>query len=798
MALEHLTYKCRGTHLRSNTTVADSNKETCACRPPPPVLKVKLREREGKTERHRERSSSDRGTNMAGVTRKVLVLALIGVATAAYLDGPQGQASFTHGSRGQGGGSGGGSGGYSGGNGGFGGGNGGGNRGHGGGGGSGGFGGNGGGGGGYGGGNGGGSGGYGGGNGGGSGGYGGGNGGGSGGYSGSNGGRTGGFGGNGSGSGGYRGGNGGINGGFGGNGGGRGGYGGGFGNGGGDLAELIPGGGVPGQDYPILATVPDTGFSCEGQLPGYYADTAPEAGCQVFHICQEDGRMDSFLCPNGTVFNQQYFVCDWWFNFDCSTAEQFYDLNAEIGKVNGNGNGGRYGSNGAGFRASGNLPGSFAGSANGNGGTPSQSYGAPSSSRGNGSGNRGYGTGNGSRSGGTGIGNVQAPSGLYQTPTKDPSIAQGCVTSNDREMMETEREKLFDKTLLPVIHTRQSRLIKDVNYYDYAKFIYAAGRVHKKNKTTFTFLNTPLQLTLMALRGRLPSLMEMVGATEAVTEGMEEITEVETEDSAATVVAVEDTEAGNGGINGGFGGNGGGSEGYRGGNGGIKGGFGGNGGGSGGYGGGNGGINGGFGGNGGGRGGYGGGFGNGGGDLAELIPGGGVPGQDYPILATVPDTGFSCEGQLPGYYADTAPEAGCQVFHICQEDGRMDSFLCPNGTVFNQQYFVCDWWFNFDCSTAEQFYDLNAEIGKVNDNGNGGGYDSNGAGFGASGNLRGSFTGSRNGNGGTPSQSYGAPSSNRGNGSGHRGYGTGNGSRNGGNGNGNVQAPSGLYQTPTK
>jgi len=47
------------------------------------------------------------------------------------------------------------------------------------------------------------------------------------------------------------------------------------------LADAIGGGGVPGVDYPILAFVPATGFSCNGQLPGYYADTAPEAGCQV-------------------------------------------------------------------------------------------------------------------------------------------------------------------------------------------------------------------------------------------------------------------------------------------------------------------------------------------------------------------------------------------------------------------------------------------------------------------------------------------------------------------------------------
>merc|ERR1712106_677576 len=37
----------------------------------------------------------------------------------------------------------------------------------------------------------------------------------------------------------------------------------------------------------------------------------------------------SVLCPNGTIFNQGVFVCDWWFNFDCSEAEGLYGLNDE-------------------------------------------------------------------------------------------------------------------------------------------------------------------------------------------------------------------------------------------------------------------------------------------------------------------------------------------------------------------------------------------------------------------------------------------------------------------------------------
>jgi len=96
------------------------------------------------------------------------------------------------------------------------------------------------------------------------------------------------------------------------------------------LAANIPG--VPGEDYPIYAEVPESGFACDGQVDGgYYAD--PEAECQAFHICTADGAGGlakySFLCPNGTLFNQNYFICDWWFNFDCAEAEGLYSLNDE-------------------------------------------------------------------------------------------------------------------------------------------------------------------------------------------------------------------------------------------------------------------------------------------------------------------------------------------------------------------------------------------------------------------------------------------------------------------------------------
>ena len=46
----------------------------------------------------------------------------------------------------------------------------------------------------------------------------------------------------------------------------------------GDLSETIPG--IAGEDYPIYAEVPDTGFTCDGQVEGgKYAD--PGSECQV-------------------------------------------------------------------------------------------------------------------------------------------------------------------------------------------------------------------------------------------------------------------------------------------------------------------------------------------------------------------------------------------------------------------------------------------------------------------------------------------------------------------------------------
>ena len=89
--------------------------------------------------------------------------------------------------------------------------------------------------------------------------------------------------------------------------------------------------GREGQDYPQLSEVPQTSFSCQAQkYGGYYAD--PETDCQAFHICHNGLHMGSFLCPNGTLFHQALFVCDWWYNVDCGGATLSYGLNRNIGQ----------------------------------------------------------------------------------------------------------------------------------------------------------------------------------------------------------------------------------------------------------------------------------------------------------------------------------------------------------------------------------------------------------------------------------------------------------------------------------
>ena len=50
----------------------------------------------------------------------------------------------------------------------------------------------------------------------------------------------------------------------------------------------------------------------------------------MWHLCDLDGRQASFLCPNGTIFNQAFLVCDWWYNSDCLAAPYLYPINERL------------------------------------------------------------------------------------------------------------------------------------------------------------------------------------------------------------------------------------------------------------------------------------------------------------------------------------------------------------------------------------------------------------------------------------------------------------------------------------
>merc|ERR1711990_483364 len=95
------------------------------------------------------------------------------------------------------------------------------------------------------------------------------------------------------------------------------------------LRMSVPG--EPGVDYPILATVPSTSFSCVGKAEGgYYADV--ETGCQVVHTCGGGSKVVnkysfikySALCSNGTIYSQEMGTCHWWYLVDCESSEKYY------------------------------------------------------------------------------------------------------------------------------------------------------------------------------------------------------------------------------------------------------------------------------------------------------------------------------------------------------------------------------------------------------------------------------------------------------------------------------------------
>ncbi|CAG0878953.1 unnamed protein product [Cyprideis torosa] len=98
-----------------------------------------------------------------------------------------------------------------------------------------------------------------------------------------------------------------------------------------------------------------------------------------------------------------------------------------------------------------------------------------------------------------------------------------------------------------------------------------------------------------------------------------------------------------------------------------------------------------------------------------------LPSNSTSIYQNIVDT-FDCSGRIYGYYADQDNE--CRIFHICMPisypDGRQEiakwSFICPERTIFDQAYLVCNHEDDATpCEAAQTYYNINEEFGRIPD-----------------------------------------------------------------------------------
>ncbi|XP_057335605.1 probable serine/threonine-protein kinase clkA [Microplitis mediator] len=78
--------------------------------------------------------------------------------------------------------------------------------------------------------------------------------------------------------------------------------------------------GVPGRDYPInTENRPSSSkkFTCPIRTKTHIYIADRSSRCQVFYVCYANNPAVQMVCPDGTLFNQQLQVCDWWFNVTC-------------------------------------------------------------------------------------------------------------------------------------------------------------------------------------------------------------------------------------------------------------------------------------------------------------------------------------------------------------------------------------------------------------------------------------------------------------------------------------------------
>lgn len=87
------------------------------------------------------------------------------------------------------------------------------------------------------------------------------------------------------------------------------------------------------EHFTMITKLPRTKFFCEEQefLPGLYADV--QLGCKIFHLCVPAPlgcTVQSYLCPNSTLFDQSILMCNFWELVDCSQSYQNYDANQPL------------------------------------------------------------------------------------------------------------------------------------------------------------------------------------------------------------------------------------------------------------------------------------------------------------------------------------------------------------------------------------------------------------------------------------------------------------------------------------
>lgn len=78
--------------------------------------------------------------------------------------------------------------------------------------------------------------------------------------------------------------------------------------------------------------MPETEFTCKQKpyLPGFYADPK---NCELYHYCAEDGKLESFYCEPGSLFNQKTLNCDQSQNVQCGQSHLHWSSNQDLGKV---------------------------------------------------------------------------------------------------------------------------------------------------------------------------------------------------------------------------------------------------------------------------------------------------------------------------------------------------------------------------------------------------------------------------------------------------------------------------------